>query len=389
MAVFDVRHVDRGDRRVVAESAGQHVADRVVHASLHEGGADAVRGRAIDLAFDDRRIDDRAAIVDGDVVENPWDEGFAIDFDDGDVQLRRVGQREVAVLLYFVGNFEGRAPDVAAVQRDVVQLGRKNGAIHVHDVGESPVVDGLAIRFRAKLGALLPAPNSMSSSFVSRTKAAEALHFGFEFLRSAVYRGKTGYSELAGVGAGHSGVHVALGIEAGANRDQVGMNIENVGDDLRRGGFVSLALRAGTDGDDDFAVDIELAVGALRVAGKRRVGIDDLRLAEIVGAGVERGADADSDQTALLARVGLLFLPVVPADQFLSRPRASLDSCRSRRRSRWAWCRGILPGECNCASAFRRRGCPVRARRYRQRARGTRDAACASIRDSGRRDTCW
>jgi len=32
-------------------------------------------------------------------------------------------------------------------------------------------------------------------------------------------------------------VHVALSIEASAHGDQVGMNVEYVGDDLRRGGF--------------------------------------------------------------------------------------------------------------------------------------------------------
>ena len=32
--------------------------------------ADSVGGRAIDLAFDDRRIDHGAAIIDGNVVQN-------------------------------------------------------------------------------------------------------------------------------------------------------------------------------------------------------------------------------------------------------------------------------------------------------------------------------
>ena len=48
-----------------------------------------------------------------------------------------------------------------------------------------------------------------------------------------------------------------------------------------------------------------------------RIGIHDLRLPEVVGAGIERGADADSDQAAFLAGRGLLLLPVVPADQAL------------------------------------------------------------------------
>ena len=145
-------------------------------------------------------------------------------------------------------------------------------------------------------------------------KCTQALHLSLQFLRCAVDRGESRHRELAGVGSGESGVHVALGVEAGAHRDHVGMNVQHVGDDLGGGGFVSLALRAGADCDHDFAVDIELAVRALRIAGERRTGIDDLRLAEIVGAGIERGADADSDQAAFFARCGLLLLPVVPAD---------------------------------------------------------------------------
>src|SRR6202795_1460980 len=93
------------------------------------------------------------------------------------------------------------------------------------------------------------------------------------------------------------------------------MNVEYVGDDLRRGGFVSLALRTRTDGHNHFAVNIEFAVCALRVAGEWRVGINDLRLAEVVGSGIERGADANADHAAFFACLGLLLFPAVPTDQ--------------------------------------------------------------------------
>src|SRR6266853_1406456 len=95
------------------------------------------------------------------------------------------------------------------------------------------------------------------------------------------------------------------------------MNVEYVGDDLRGGGFVSLALRTRTDGHDHFAVNIEFAVCTLRVARKRRVGVDDLRLAEVVRSGIERGADTDSDHAAFSSRLALPLLPVVPPDQVL------------------------------------------------------------------------
>src|SRR5882762_8746159 len=95
------------------------------------------------------------------------------------------------------------------------------------------------------------------------------------------------------------------------------MNVEYVGDNLRRSGFVSLALGTRTDGHNHFAVNIEFAVCALRVAGERRVRVDDLRLAEVVGSGIQRGTDANADYAAFFTRLGLLLLPVVPTDQVL------------------------------------------------------------------------
>src|SRR5258708_38812518 len=43
--------------------------------------------------------------------------------------------------------------------------------------------------------------------------------------------------------------------------------------------------------------------------------VADARLAKIVRAGIEGRADANANPAALLARLGLFFLPIVPADQ--------------------------------------------------------------------------
>ena len=43
--------------------------------------------------------------------------------------------------------------------------------------------------------------------------------------------------------------------------------------------------------------------------------VDDLSLPEIVGSRVQRRADADADQPAVLPGLGLLVFPLVPADQ--------------------------------------------------------------------------
>src|SRR5208282_2808813 len=167
------------------------------------------------------------------------------------------------------------------------------------------------------LGSLLADAEFEIVLFGFESKGGEALHFSLEFLRGAMNRRQTGYRKLAGVGSGETSVDVTLRVEAGTHCDQVGMNVEHVRDDLRRGGFMSLALRTRTDGHHHFAVDVELAICALRVAGKRRVRIDDLRLAEVVGSGIECGANANADHAPVIffARLGLLLLPIVPADQ--------------------------------------------------------------------------
>src|ERR1700676_3621856 len=317
VAIPNLRNIHGSDWGVIAKGAGHHIAYCVIDTGFHQRRADTMSGRALDLAFDDRRIYNRAAIVDGRVVENLWDKSFAVHLYDRDVQLRGVGQRETAVFRFGVGNLERRAPYVAAVERDIVQFGREHGAIHVHDVCETPVVDGFSGALCLYLG-----PLCTDSEFEIRftgfeTKGGEALHFGFEFLRGAVNRRQTGNRKLAGVGSGEAGVDVAFRVEPGAHGDQVGMNVEHVGDDLGRGSFVPLALRTRTDGHNHFAVNIEFAVCALRVAGERRVRVDDLRLAEVVLSGIERGADANADHAAFFTRLGLLLLPAVPTDQIL------------------------------------------------------------------------
>jgi len=68
--VLNVRNIHRGDRSVIAEGAGHHISDGVIDTGFHQSRTDTMRGGAIDLSFNDRRIDDCAAIIDGHVVKN-------------------------------------------------------------------------------------------------------------------------------------------------------------------------------------------------------------------------------------------------------------------------------------------------------------------------------
>ena len=91
------RHVERVRHVVVVEVRGQQLPVLVVDEVLVERGADRVHGRAVHLALDDLRVDPRAAVVDGRVVDDLDDAGLAVDLDDARVDLRRVGQRQLPV----------------------------------------------------------------------------------------------------------------------------------------------------------------------------------------------------------------------------------------------------------------------------------------------------
>ena len=126
------RHVERVRDVVVVEVGRQQVPVLVVLEDLVDGGADRLRRRAHHLALDDLRVDPLAAVVDGRVVDDLVGAGLGIDLDDGDVDLRRVREREVAELPLDVRHLERRPVDVAAVERDVEIL-RQPGVVRVDD----------------------------------------------------------------------------------------------------------------------------------------------------------------------------------------------------------------------------------------------------------------
>ena len=98
-------------------------------------GADRLRSRAVHLALDDLRVDTLAAVVHGRVVDKLVDTGLRIDLDEARVDLRRIRERQVAVLPFEVGLLERRPVDVPAVERDV-QVLRKAGVVRVQDRAE-------------------------------------------------------------------------------------------------------------------------------------------------------------------------------------------------------------------------------------------------------------
>ena len=141
MSITQVRHVDRRDRRVIAEGARQHVSFGIVAAVFHQRAADAVRCSSVNLSFDNERVDGPAAIVHASVREDLRLKCFAVHFKHGGVQLRGIGQCEIAVFAFDVGNFERSLVDVPAVERDVFEGLRQLRVVEVNEIRQSPVVD--------------------------------------------------------------------------------------------------------------------------------------------------------------------------------------------------------------------------------------------------------
>ena len=107
----DVRHLGRAGQQVVGERGGERLALRVEAHLLVERGADALRRAAADLAVDDHRVDQHAAVLDHDVVEDLDLAGLGIDGDDGGV--RRVAEGAgVALGLVAGGHLEAAGIDV-------------------------------------------------------------------------------------------------------------------------------------------------------------------------------------------------------------------------------------------------------------------------------------
>ena len=119
-------------------------------------------------------------------------------------------------------------------------------------------------------------------------------------------------------------MRVPVAVVARAHVHLVDRAADDVGDDLGGRRLVALTLRRRAERDDDLAEDVELHRRHLVVPGELQLGVDQLRLAEVVRARVERRADPEAEQ--LPARRGLLaplLEPVVPdqLEREVERPR--------------------------------------------------------------------
>ena len=272
-----VRRLERGGHEVVGEVGVQVVALGVVLDLLDERHREAFGQPAVDLPFDDHRVDDDAAIVDGDEAAHLRLARLAIDVHDRHVRAVRVGHvRRVVV----VGRFEPRL-----VLRHV-RVGGKRHFLHRHRLGRhalhlelvvGPLDVGLADleQMRGNLARLL-------------ADAARGHHDGGAGDRRAAAR----------VGAEAVGRRVGV---AFLDHDVLRIEPQLLGDDLRPGRFVPLALRLGARAHDAGAGRMDADLGAVE-----HLDAEDVEVLRRPGAhhfGERREADAHQLAARALLRL--------------------------------------------------------------------------------------
>ena len=117
--------------KVIGHGAGERLAGLVVGDFLEQRGADALHDAAADLAFDEHRVDHRAAILGDGVIEQFDEAGLGVDRDDGAVG--RVGVNPGADRRLVGGGcveqrVDARRQSVHAQMRNLGDLGDRDRA---------------------------------------------------------------------------------------------------------------------------------------------------------------------------------------------------------------------------------------------------------------------
>ncbi len=110
------RHAVGPRHRIVHERAGEELAVVAILAMLHEDLAQALAYAAMDLAMHDRRIDDGADVIDGDIAIDGDRAGFRIELDLAD--MASVGKVHVGRDVIALG-IEARKRQGIRRQRDL------------------------------------------------------------------------------------------------------------------------------------------------------------------------------------------------------------------------------------------------------------------------------
>ena len=284
---LEPRRLPRCRDQVVHEVGADAVALVIESDELHRRHRIPLGQPAVNLPFDDHRVDPHAAVVQRHHALHVPLSGLGIDLDHDDIGTER--ERHV-----------GRVVVVHALQTGL-EVVRRVGV-----GGECDLLDGRAA--------------------VRRTLHVESSWFPLQVLRRGFQqmgRDQPGLvAQLAGDhggrcatdrcrsrGIGAETVGRVVGV-ALLHRDVAGGDAELVGDDLRERRLVALSLRLDAELEDRLAGRVHA-----QLSGVEHLDPGDVEVLVVAGAhDFGEAGDADADQPTLLARLRLLLAQVLVAD---------------------------------------------------------------------------
>ena len=235
---LDPRHVGRARQQIVGKGGGDGLRLFVVAHPFEQRVADRVRDAADELALDDHRIDDAAAVVDHDIAQDAHAAGLDVDLDLDGMAANAIGERGRHEALHA---FEPRL--------EIARHGIAGHARHrFGDFAQREPAAGRAGDLDAPVAHLQIARARLQQ--MSRDRQRLLAHGD----RRHVHRGAGGDGLPAGEAA------LAVGDDrgvAGDDRDIVRRHAELLGADLRQRGLDALPHRhrAGVDRDAAGAAD--------------------------------------------------------------------------------------------------------------------------------------
>ena len=224
-------HVVGARHRVVHVAGRKLLALGVVDDFLKQRLADALADAAVDLALDDHRVDDDAEVVAGDELQDLGLAGVRVDLDLGDEAAHREGEVE------------------RVVERALLQSGLHVGWQVVRGIGrEADLVP--AHRLVGAGGLHLAAFDDDALLGHLHLVGGDLLDLHLDLVERLDDGAHAHRTRARAIGA-HAELHL-VGVTVD-DLDRVERHAEAVGDDLREGGLVPLAVAVGAGQDLDRA----------------------------------------------------------------------------------------------------------------------------------------
>ncbi|MNQ56228.1 hypothetical protein D3C85_703440 [compost metagenome] len=231
-------HFRRGRHQIIGEGPGEEAAVLAIGELFHQRRAEALGEATTNLAIDQRRVEQAAGVMTGDVAIDVDLAGHAVDFQTTDVEDKAVAQRAIDLILVVRCHQLRRAPEGGFTQTAVFPF-RQQARRPVGRTGDPmkwrnrPAIDykNLAARETNIFGTGLQLLGGNRGEAIT------------DLQRCLVDGTSHSTGEAAGIVARGNRPSVLLGIQFDVDHDGLQRNPEHFGDDLSDRGLMALPLR--------------------------------------------------------------------------------------------------------------------------------------------------